>query len=283
MEENSDNSDTEMPKRNIELIITDQPTEVINTENALYHDILEKEIPDTAYTFSVKINDVKPEDFYDSIAFSEPLLAYLTELTEDTQHWSVTGLHENGRNKIPHIHIHYITSKPITALNNSSQHRDRWAKKHGCDKNEVFRDVSFSKCKPIDLKTPKYQFLSYALKEGKVNEYMDDIYYAGNRPMKPDLKEFLRQTGLAIYNVEQAQHFRDEKREERQQNEFKQLLEYAKSNRNKFNTFREMVLVFDDYIDTLAEGSRPSPRNYVTNLQKIGSCLGIWKYSSLFK
>lgn len=49
MEENSDNSDTEMPKRNIELIITDQPTEVINTENALYHDILEKEIPDTAY------------------------------------------------------------------------------------------------------------------------------------------------------------------------------------------------------------------------------------------
>lgn len=202
MDENSDNSDTEMPKRNIELIITDTPTEVIETETSLYHDLLEKEIPDTAYTFSVKINDVKPEAFYDSTAFSEPLLSYLNELTEDTQHWVVTGLHENGRNKIPHIHIHYITTKPITALNNSSQHRERWAKKHGCDKNEVFRDVSFSKCKPIDLKTPKYQFLSYALKEGKVNEYMDDLYYSGNRPMKPNLKEFLRQTGLAIYNVE---------------------------------------------------------------------------------
>ena len=110
MDENSDNDDPEMSKRNIELIITDAPVEVINTQNALYHEILEQEIPSTAYTFSVKINDVKPEDFYESTAFNSTLLDYLSELTEDTQCWSVTGLHENGRNKIPHIHIHYITS-----------------------------------------------------------------------------------------------------------------------------------------------------------------------------
>ena len=76
----------------------------------------------------------------------------------------------------------------------------------------MFYNVEFSKSKPIELDKPKYQFLSYAMKEGKVNEYMDDQYYSGNRPMKPAIKEFLRQTGLAIYNVEQAQHFREEVR-----------------------------------------------------------------------
>lgn len=240
---------------------------------------LEELIPDDAVCISVKEN---LDEDYDLSGNSQepPPASYAVKKYLDDNGVKIlaqtVGIHVKGRKQIPHIHYHFIT-EPFTPPPNASQHRQRWAAKQDPVFAFDLKRCSFKYQQTIKNR-PKYQFLTYALKEGlHPIKFYSKFQRMSDKPMPRLLFNFLMETGKAIYETHCALVLRQEKTAERKQLALSELYEIVRE--KKFTTFREMMLWLEDnYIAKLSLEEKPDPKNYKTNCQKIGSILGIWKY-----
>lgn len=189
--------------------------------------------------------------------------------------YSSFGLHLNGENKVPHVHLHLITEK-YTPDKNPSQHRKRWFTKSGG--RTTFNDLSFKYSK-IDPTKAKYSTLSYPLKEGKgLLEEFPNCY----KNITPQMFDFLLEVGTSIYNKEVGLHLRQDKCEERKKNALLELHRLLVENQSCFYDYKSMMLWLDDnYISSLTLTDLPDPRHYKTNTQKIAVKFGFLKYSHI--
>ena len=242
----------------------------------------EEFIPDDSMVINVKYNFDIPEgenieDVLRSIPFFD-IKKYVEDL-EVTILFSSVGYHLLGERKQPHIHYHFITT-PFHPPSNPSQHRKRWAKK--LEASMEFLNCSF-KFQSIDGTQPKYQVLSYPLKEGHLIKFNTKLYYIFNKlPMTKEQILFLKDVGKTIYDKEQALKLRQDKCEERKKVALHSLYELCEQNKNKFNTYREMVIWLEDnYIAQLTLDEKPDINHYRTNCQKIANTLGKLKYCDI--
>jgi len=237
-------------------------------------DKFQADIPDECSVVCVKINDVEiDEDEKPDFSWFD-IKAYVEEMS--TILFSSAGLHVNGKAGKPHIHYVFICKK-FKPPSNPSQHRKRYAEK---------KEANFEKCsfqfKDLDLSKPKYHCLSYPLKEGRHVTPVSKLYLYNGSVMLPDHVKFLKGIGKSIYDVELANNLRKDKCEERKKQNLTDLYIFCQENRNRFSSFKEMMVCLDDvYIATLELDEYPDPKNYKTNCQKIAVKLGILKYSDL--
>lgn len=241
-------------------------------------EMFERDIPDDATVINVKINKIDMDDIY---VGSVDIRNYITDLGVEIL-FSTAGIHLNGENKVPHIHWNFITTSIPKIPSNLSQHRIRWSNK----KDEVdFTNVSFQIKKKIDLGKPKYQVLTYPLKEGRplpsqFNNHKINVY--DKNKMTKQQFNYLLEVGQSIYQQELATNLRRDKCEERKKQSLNDLYTICNENRAYFSTLKEMARFLDEkYISTLDIQDYPDPKNYKTNLQKIAVKLDILKYSDL--
>lgn len=237
--------------------------------------VLEDSIPDDATCISVKINvpDFEEQD-PNHLPVYGSVVRYLKDCGVDIIA-SSSGLHQNGKREIPHIHYHFIVAH-YNEPSNPSQHRKRWLAKSGND-GENFLDASF-KYQRIDIRSPKYQFLAYPLKESKVLKRKYYTFQGAN--MTIEMINFLRSVGETIYNTALALRLRQDKCTERKQLALKELYEICKA--ESFSSYKQMMTWLDtNYIDTLELEEMPDPKNYKTNCQKVAVKLKLLKYSEL--
>jgi len=241
-------------------------------------------IPDDSMVINVKLNFEIPEDEIDNPESTIRGLPFydIKKYVEDLEVkilFSSVGIHLLGERKQPHIHFHFITT-PFHPPSNPSQHRKRWAKK--ADASLDFLNCSF-KFQTIDSSQPKYQVLSYPLKEGHEVKHNQKVWYVFNKtPMTKEQIYFLKTVGKSIYDKEQALKLRQDKCEERKKVALHSLYELCDANKNKFNTYREMVVWLEDnYISKLSLDEKPDINHYRTNCQKIANTLGKLKYCDI--
>lgn len=243
----------------------------------------EQLIPDDAMVINVKLNFDIPEDDVETLnCLRELPLFDIKKYVEDLDVkilFSSVGYHLLGERKQPHIHYHFITTA-FHPPSNPSQHRKRWAKK--TEASMEFLSSSF-KFQSIDTSQPKYQVLSYPLKEGHAIKHNLKTNYIFNQlPMTKEQILFLKEVGKSIYDKEQALKLRQDKCEERKKVALHSLYELCEANKNKFNTYREMVIWLEDnYISSLSLDEKPDINHYRTNTQKIANTLGKLKYCDL--
>lgn len=239
-------------------------------------DLFENFIPEDATCISVKIN-IPDYDASDS-NFIPPcfpsILRYLKDSGVELLAYS-SGIHTEGRKQIPHIHYHFIANH-YNEPSNASQHRKRWLGKKG-NETDTFEDATF-KYQRLEGNKPRFQFLSYPLKEGQTlssKHYMFD-----NKPMTKEMKIFLLYIGKTLYAQQTALRLRQDKCQERKQLALKELYEIC--SQQSFSSFKEMMIWLDvNYIDTLELDDMPDPKNYKTNCQKIAVKLKLLKYSDI--
>lgn len=244
----------------------------------------EEFIPDDSMVINVKynFNIEEGDELIDSLRLIpfHDIETYVKDL-EVTILFSSVGYHLLGERKQPHIHYHFITT-PFHPPSNPSQHRKRWAKK--VDASMDFLNASF-KFQSLDGTRPKYQVLSYPLKEGHIINRLrkGDNYYVFNKaPMTKEQIFFLRDVGKSIYDKEQGLKLRQDKCEERKKVALHSLYELCEANKNHFNTYREMVVWLEDnYIQKLSLDEKPDINHYRTNCQKIANTLGKLKYCDI--
>lgn len=240
----------------------------------------EQNIPDDASVIEVKINKLDiSENAMQGCKEKVSIYAisqYIKDLGVEILFASF-GVHLKGKNKVPHAHWHFITTPLAKKPSNPSQHRQRWENKN--EQLGVFEDHSFIYHTKIDLTKPKYQILSYPLKEGIRADYHQKSFYINLKKQEID---FLELIGRSIYDNELALNLRREKCEERKKLALTDLHRICAENISKFSNFREMCLFLDEnFINNLELGDYPDPRNYKTNLQKIAVNLKLLKYSDL--
>lgn len=233
-------------------------------------------IPDDATCISVKIN-IPDYDASDNNwvapAFAD-INKYLKDSGVDILAIS-SGIHVNGRNQIPHVHYHFITAH-INPPANPSGHRTRWLAKKG-NEEANFQGASF-KYTRLEPNKPKYQFLSYPLKEGIMLQKR--YYQFDGEFMKPEMKKLLLDVGKEIYEQACALILRQMKCQERKQLALREL--YDLVHKIQFSSFKQMMAWLDDnYISTLDLEEMPDPKNYKVNCQKIAVKMGILKYSDI--
>jgi len=253
---------------------------ILDEPNENFPERLQEVIPDDATCISVKVNiengEYSEKDFVP--LHLTDILNYLRDSGVEIIS-STAGVHLEGRNQIPHIHYHFITSH-YNPPSNPSQHRKRWLSK--TDNSECdLGDASF-KYQKIDKKYPVYQFLSYPLKEGRLlsPRYNKLCCLFDKSPMEKGMIEFLRSVGNTIYQTALALKLKQDKTQERKQLALKELYDIV-VNQN-FSSFKQMMCWLDDnYIATLSLEEMPDPKNYKTNCQKIAVKLGLLKYSEL--
>ena len=255
--------------------VTDDTNDIIGLSLA---DRLEQEIPDDSFVTTVKYNfDLKDDNETPYYPLFD-IRAYVKDLAGDIL-YSSCGIHYNGKHKQPHVHYHFITNT-FYPPSNPSQHRKRWAKK-----NEASLD--FLKCsfmfQPIDTTKPKYSTLSYPLKEGHEVKCDKKFVYIDNmQPMTKDVLLFLKEVGKAIYDKECALKLRQDKCEERKKVTLHTLFEICAANKDKFSSYRQMIIWLEDnYITKLSLDELPDVNHYRTNCQKIAVNLGILKYCDI--
>lgn len=258
----------------MELQITEQ-TEVVELSLA---DKMERDMTGDFMIIKVKINNINP----DEPEVPEVIEDYIREALEAKIQFRSSGVHLLGQKRIPHIHVVYIVD-PIKIPQNPSESRKRWCKKNKLDDyTKVFKDISFQFENKIDSGLPKYQVLSYPLKEGNRLDYAGALTYIyKKKPMPEKVIKFLEDIGQAIYEVSCAQNLRNDKCEERKQESYQEFYDFALANRHRFTSFHEMVIIFDEFVDAKPYDKKPCPKNYKSNLQKIGNSLGMFKYSAL--
>lgn len=146
--------------------------------------VLEEFIPDDATCISVKINipDFDPSDNNFVPPSFGDIVQYLKDSSVDILACS-SGIHLEGRNEIPHVHYHFICNH-YNEPSNPSQHRKRWLAKE-CNSLCNLDNVTF-KYQRLEPKKPKYQFLAYPLKEGRVLPKRYYLYDGGfmNKEMR---------------------------------------------------------------------------------------------------
>lgn len=254
--------------------------EVLGEPNINYPEQLEEVIPDDATCISVKVNLDDGE--YSESQFVPPhmsdIIAYLKDSGVEIIS-STAGVHLEGRNQIPHIHYHFITSH-YNPPSNPSQHRKRWLNK--ADNSECDLGDATFKYQKIDKKYPVYQFLSYPLKEGKAlhPRYYKFIYLFDKQPMEKGMIDFLKSVGTTIYQTQLALKLKQDKTQERKQLALKELYDICV--KQSFSSYSAMMCWLDDnYIAELDLEEMPDPKNYKTNCQKIAVKLGLLKYSQI--
>jgi len=251
----------------------------MQNEQPTFVQLFEDIIPDDATCVSVKVN-MEDYDADTKSNFTPPhgadILRYLKDSGVEIIS-STAGVHIDGRNKVPHIHYHFIT-KRFSAPTNPSQHRKRWMSKSDGD----LGDASF-KYQKLDARYPKYQFLSYPMKEGILPPkglWTKSLMLFNDGPMENTLIEFLKSVGTTIYQTQIALRVRQEKSQERKQLALSELYEICRS--QSFSNMSQMMKWLDiNYINTLELEDYPDPKNYKVNCQKIAVKLGILKYSEL--
>lgn len=236
----------------------------------------EQFIPDDATCISVKINvpdyDASDSNFVPPVIGS--VLSYLKDCGVEVLALS-SGLHLNGRKEIPHIHYHIIANH-YNEPTNASQHRKRWLAKPQ-NAMENFEDATF-KYQRLEPNKPKFQFLAYPLKEGRM--LLSRCYIYDGKKMTTEMKNFLLSVGKTIYDTQSALRLRQDKCQERKQLALRELFEICSS--RSFSNFKEMMTWLDfNYIDTLELEDMPDPKNYKTNCQKIAVKLKLLKYSDI--
>jgi len=226
---------------------------------------LETFIPDDATCISVKLNipDYDPSDNNWRPPVWSDTVAYLKDCGVEILAAS-SGIHLEGKKQIPHIHYHFIVSH-YNEPSNPSQHRKRWLSKAGHE-SYSFEDAQF-KYQRLEQNKPRYQFLSYPLKEG--NKLLSRYYLYDGSKMSKEMRDFLLSVGSTIYQQQCALRLRQEKCQERKQLAFNELCELVGD--KSFSTFNELCDWFDEnYLYKLEYEDIPDPKNYKTNIKKIG-------------
>lgn len=239
------------------------------------------QLADDSKVIKFKLNNVDQNDQENFINAKR----FVQEELKATILYSSIGLHINGKNKIPHLHYHFITA-PFKEPSNVSQKKNRWIQKDR-DSN-LLPDVSIQ-ISDIDHQSPKYHTLAYPLKEGLYPDVEPGLLQKGfydytkkNNKMDRQLIEFLRGVGNEIYNKQLASNDRRDKCEERKQNKLLDLFKLVEDNKHEFHTFRQMLQWLDvNYIDKLEIHELPDSRNYKINCEKIAVKLQYVKYSEL--
>jgi len=257
--------------------------EELDSPKAHLPDSFEAFIPDDSMVINVKYNfDIPDEEGGLEFALSEICFSDMRRYVQDLEVeilFSSVGYHLLGERKQPHVHYHFITS-PFHPPSNPSQHRKRWAKKENAA-------IDFLKCsfkfQSLDGSQPKYQVLSYPLKEGHLIKHNSKLLYVFNKkPMTSEQMIFLKDVGKAIYDKEQGLKLRQDKCEERKKVALHFLYEICEANKDKFNTYREMVIWLEEnYIAQLTLDEKPDINHYRTNCQKIANTLGKLKYCDI--
>lgn len=235
------------------------------SENVPLSQVLEDFIPYDATCISVKVNlpDYDPSDSNYRVPYWIDIIKYLKDSGVEILCAS-SGIHVNGKKQIPHVHYHIIANH-YNEPSNGSQHRKRWLAKQD-NKNYSLGDATF-KYQSLEQNTPKYQFLSYPLKEG-IRLPSKYYIYDGDK-MTKEMFNFLMSVGKAIYDKNVALHLRQEKCQERKQLAFKELYELVGD--ITFSSFNELCDWFDEnYLFKLEYDDIPDPKNYKTNIKKIG-------------
>lgn len=227
--------------------------------------VLEEFIPDDATCISVKINvpDFDPSDNNFTPPSFTDIVRYLKDSSVDILACS-SGIHLEGRNDTPHIHYHFVCNH-YNEPTNPSQHRKRWLSKE-CNSHYNLDNVSF-KYQRLEARKPKYQFLAYPLKEGRV--LLKRHYLYNGDLMSKDMRDFLLSVGSTIYQQAFALRLRQEKLQYRRQLAFSELCDLV--GEKEFSSFNELCDWFDDnYLYKLNYDELPDPKNYKTNIRKIG-------------
>lgn len=259
----------------IKLVIEEETEEVIEKSiPVLFEELISND--DTVITIKFNIPAL-PEEALAKLVMEFPLrdiFDYL-EFCKVKIKFSSFGLHLNGENKVPHVHLHLITEN-YTPDKNPSQHRSRWFARLGG--RTTFNQLSFKYSK-IDPSKAKYSTLSYPLKEGKgLLEEFPDCY----KNISAEMYKFLLDVGTSIYNKELGLHLRQDKCEERKKNSLLELNNLLVKNKSNFYDYKSMMTWLDDnYISSLTLTELPDPKHYKTNCQKIAVKFGYIKYSNL--
>lgn len=196
--------------------------------------------------------------------------------------FSTAGLHLQGKNKVPHIHYHFICDKCIKPQN-PSDHRKRYIRKRLKDNADwTLGDISMKWYEKPLKDTPKYYILSYPFKENTHIEFKRKIHQIDRgTPMKNDKICFLKEVGKTLYQTALASNHRNDLMEERKKNKLLEIYDLCKD--QNFNNFREMLVWLDEeYIGKLSLEQMPDFRNYKSNCEKVATKIGILKFSHLF-
>lgn len=228
---------------------------------------LEELIPDDATCISVKINipSYDPSDNNWVPPNYSDIKKYLIDSGVEILA-SSTGIHLQGRKEIPHIHYHFIAEHYV-APQNPSDHRKRWLRKKDNQECRLPSGLSI-KYNSLEANMPKYQFLSYPLKEGRRD--IPRRYYTFNGElMSEHMINFLARVGNEIYQSQIALRLRQEKHQERRELAYTELLDMVEH--LDFKSFRDLCVWFDEnYLFKLDRESIPDPRNYKKNVIRIG-------------
>jgi len=239
----------------------------INETEGNFAQYLEENIPDDAMCVSAKINlEELPDNIeqYKSEKYND-LKKFIIDKFEKVYALS-SGIHEHGEKNIPHIHHHFII--PKNEHSNRTKQKQDWLKKNP---SRNLDGITF-KFQKLETDKPKFQFLTYPLKERKM---MNTIYYKiDDEYMSKGMILFLQETGATIYESAKALYLRQEKSEERKQNAYLELVSLLKE--AKFPNFRELCLYLDkEYVAKLDIENIPNTKNYKENVRRIALHMGL--------
>lgn len=232
-------------------------------------------IPDDAICVGVlikcEVKDEEPENFLDEIGFIT-IRDFLLNTYKCRIIGATCGIHLQGRSQKRHIHYNLIMTnfKPPT---NNSKNKKIYMTAEGLDDFcECGYKVSF-KFEKIKLDAPKYQHLTYPLKEGlEVDRPLVNIWQGVK--MKKEMLDFLKSVGQAIFEKEKALNERRDKHDAKIKNQLYDLYLYAKE--KKYNSYPEFVKDVDDvYLRKIPFGERPNSRNLVEHIRQVAYELGL--------
>lgn len=197
------------------------------------------------------------------------------------------GLHLDGIRGKPHVHIHYIIPvkfqlKTASARSNSKVRFIQYMNEDQGMEWGPMRELTF-KFEPLDLGMPKWQTLAYPLKERQRSPYKHHYYYfkEGLRKTMPDvLVDALENVGGAIFEAAKGIRERQESYKARRLNNLEEMYKFAKENRSKFKTFREMREFFEEELlgPDIPLEEIPVIKNYNNNVFIVGKKLRLVRY-----
>lgn len=202
---------------------------------------------------------------------------YIKEVYKTEILASTVGLHLKGEHAIPHFHYACITPWFKPPANNST-YKARFLAK---DQSYNLDNTSF-KISRFEQNTPKYQSLSYPLKEGHPlvagSLQYKQFFRFQSQVMDRETFRFLLDTGVSIYNTQLGLRLRQDKTEDRKKQSLLDIYNIVKD--KKFSNFSELKNYLEDhYLAKLSLEEKPKFSNYRDNLYAIGNTLGIYRYA----
>lgn len=205
----------------------------------------------------------------------DTLQRYLEFLHSTHEVHAVTlGYHENGKNLIPHIHVHSIVAESPLCHKDRSKLRSKYARQ-----NEVeFREKISERCVELSDNNLVFNFLAYPMKEGKMFDQC--AYLLDKKMMDQELLMSLLCIARSIYNGACADQANREKSDERRRVNFEQMWEVAKGLGERENLTLPFFNAYmhEAYFKSLSRDNLPTPRNGNDNLWKCAFLLGLVRY-----